>query len=253
MNFNADTAKNIWCKYWFTISLALIFSVLVSLGITGSSLGFYKQLPGSDELISFAGERKLFGVYRGIRGDEFIAHGTATAMNCGVEGRRYLTLHDNGAPVKHISMLGRPSVWGFFFLDLRRALSWYWFLPLFLGLWGGKFLLDRLFPNQGMINALLSCSLVFSAYAGAWSFWPVNNVYGIFIAGGVVLEIFRSKRRITKFLLATVVGWMLYCSLMSLYMPRVIPALYLVAMVVLVHCHLNKLWKKFIQAESEIT
>ena len=264
MIFSAVTAGKIWRRYWFEISLAVIFTVLVAFGVTGSSLGFYKQLPGCEELISFRGERKLFGVYRGVRGDEFIAHGTSTAMqqyhhspafprinrNCGVEGRCYLTLHDNGAPVKHFSMLGRPSVWGFFFLDLRRALSWYWFLPLFLGIWGCKFFLDKLFPGQEKINTVLSLTLALSAYAGAWSFWPVNNVYGIFIAGGVVIEIFRSTQRRNKFLLAVFAAWMLYCSFMSLYMPRVIPALYFAAAIVLGYCHLNKLWKKLIQAEN---
>lgn len=264
MIIRLEPVQKFCSRYWFSVSLVILFCLLVSLGITGSSLGFYKGLPGCDELISLSGERKVLGVYRGVRGDEFIAHGTATALqqyhhdpkfpllntNCGVEGRNNLVLHDTGAPVRHLSALGRPAVWGFFFLDLRRALSWYWFLPLFLGLWGCKFLLDRLFPEQEIINVLLSCSLIFSAYAGAWSFWPVNNVYGLFIAGAVVIEMIRRPDRWYKYLLALIAGWMLFCSFMSLYMPRVIPALYLVAAVVAVYFHQHKLWKELLKTEN---
>ena len=250
-----------WCKKEiFSLTLSVIFLFCVGVGFTGSSLGFYKQLPGSSDLISLTGERKLFGVYRGIRGDEFIAHGTATAMqqfhhspafprineNCGVEGRCYLALHDLGAPVFHFSMLGRPAVWGFFFLDLRRALSWYWFLPLFLGIWGAKFFLDSVFPGQEKINILLSLSLTLSAYAGAWSFWPVNNIYGILIAGGIFFKILDEPGARKKALLAVLAAWMLYCSFMSLYMPRVIPFVGLMLAVVIGRCQDEKLWKKVV-------
>lgn len=248
-----------WCnEHIFSLALCLLFIICVGLGITGSSLGFYKQLPGSDELISLAGERKLFGVYRGIRGDEFIAHGTATALqqyhhhpafprinrNCGVEGRCYLALHDLGAPVRHISMLGRPAVWGFFFLDLRRALSWYWLLPLFLGIWGCKFFLDTLFPGQEKINILLSLALTLSAHAGAWSFWPVNNIYGIFIAGALVVKLIESEKKHLKFIYAVLAAWMLYCAFMSLYMPRVIPMVSLTGIVIAGYITDRKMWKK---------
>lgn len=229
-------------KRWlFELIFWGFFGVLVACGITGSSLGWYKNIAGLEEVVSFSGERKIAGVYRGIRGDEFIAHGTPTALqqfhhqpkfpllnkNVGLSGRNYLTLHDNGAPVKSWSILCRPAVWGFFVFDLRRALSWYWLFPVFAGLWCLKLLLNKLFPEQEAINFCLACAAVFSPYAAGWSFWPVNNAYGLVLAAAAMLYAFESKKFPAAAALGIVAGWGAGVSMMSLYVPRIVPVGYL--------------------------
>ena len=119
---------------WFV----LVFLLLTASGITGSSLGWIKSYPGMSGVVQLEGERKIAGIYRGVRGDEFLAHAIPSALmqyqtngafpkintKVGLSGRNMLVLHDTGAAVYHPAILARPAVWGFFFLDLRRSLAW---------------------------------------------------------------------------------------------------------------------------------
>lgn len=236
-----------------------LFFLLVAGGITGSSLGWYKQLPGSTAVLELVGERKLFGVYRGIRGDEFIAHATPNALrqylhnppfprinfNAGLTGRDDLVLHDTGAPVRHFSMISRPANWGFFFLDLRRALAWYWFFPIFFGLWSVAFLFDTLFPHQRNVNFLLAAATVFSPYCAAWSFWPINNIGGLCAASGAVLRLLKTEKKKTQLIFAILAGWGASVSALSIYFPRIWPTATLLTLVTLAAIHRESLWKRF--------
>lgn len=214
-----------------------VFAVLVLGGFTGSSLGWYKTYPGVSGMIELVGERKLAGVYRGIRGDEFIAHGTPTALaqvhhqprfprlneNIGLDGRNFLVLHDLGAPVLHPSTLARPATWGFFIFDLRRALAWYWFFPIFLGIWGIWFFLNTLWPEQRGVNLLLSAAAAFSPYSAAWSFWPVNHAAGLCIAAAAALRLLAASGWRARLGWAALAGWAAAAAAMSLYVPRLWP------------------------------
>ncbi len=235
--------------------LPVMFFLLVSLGFTGSSLGWYKNYPGAAVVAELIGERKLAGQYRGIRGDEFIAHGTPNAiaqyladpqfprknLSLGLEGRDFLVLHDLGAPVKHFSMVFRPADWGFFLLPLRQALAFYWFCPIFLGMTALWLLMNRLFPRQEYINFILSAGAIVSPYAAGWSFWPVNNIYGLCFAALAVLKLAESagnkpdnwKNQLKNISWALLFAWGLGCAALSLYLPRVIPAAYVLAVLTL--------------------
>jgi hypothetical protein len=136
--------------------LGVLFLLLVACGITGNPVGLIRSFGISEPV----GEKLLLFRYRPIRTDDFIAHGSASAVsnynhtprfplinrNTGLSGRNMLFLHDWGAPVLHPAVLLKPAVWGFFFLDLRRALAWYWFFPVVFGMAAFAFLLDTLFP-----------------------------------------------------------------------------------------------------------
>ncbi len=236
-----------------------LFLVLVALGVTGSSLGWYRQLPGSAAVVELVGERKLFGVYRGIRGDEFIAHATPNALrqylhdppfprtnyNVGLSGRDDLVLHDTGAPVRHFSMISRPATWGFFLFDLRRALAWYWLFPIFFGLWGVFFLFETLFPEQRKVNFLLAAATVFSPYCAAWSFWPINNIGGLCVAAGAFLRLLRAETKKKQCVLAILAGWGASVSALSIYFPRIWPTAVLLGLVVLARICSEALWQRF--------
>ncbi len=224
-----------------------VFLLAVAAGFTGSSLGWYRQLPGSPAVIELVGERKLFGVYRGIRGDEFIAHGTPNALRqffhdppfprlnlrAGLAGRNDLVLHDTGAPVRHFSMIARPATWGFFLFSLRQALAWYWLFPLFFGWWSVIFLFNTLFPEQRRVNFLLATAVVFSPYCAAWSFWPVNNIGGLCAAAAALLRLPAAGSRLRQCGWGLFAGWGGAVSALTIYFPRLWPAAVLLGAVVI--------------------
>ncbi len=213
--------------------LPVVFAVCVMTGITGSSIGLIRNGCISE----IEGEHKLAGEYRGIRSDEFIAHGTASAIqnynhnprfplinrNIGVGGRNFLFLHDWGAPVRHPAMIIRPANWGFFFFGLRQSLSWYWCFPLFFGLFTFMFLLDTLFPKKSWFHLVIAAGLVFSPYAACWSFWPVNCGAGALLAVAALLRMFREKRRSVMLLYAILAAWSFSVSAATLYFPHIWP------------------------------
>ncbi|MCQ2379747.1 MAG: hypothetical protein MJ025_02340 [Victivallaceae bacterium] len=233
------------CRCWRELVLVVVFALLVAFGITGSSLGWYRNCPGFSDVMSLVGERKLAGVYRGIRGDEFIAHGTAFALACanggdgisrldfstGLAGRDGLAVHDLGVPVRHFSMIARPAVWGFFFFDLRRALSWYWWFPVFFCIFAVAKFLDELCPGQRAVNLLLGLGAAFCGCSSAWSFWPAYNIAGICLAGGMLLRAGRMTNVGEAIVSGMVAGWGMACSALSLYYPVVYPAAVLVGVV----------------------
>ena len=238
-------------------AMALAFLLLTAIGLTGSSLGWFRQMPGMEGVMELVGERKLAGVYRGIRGDEFIAHGTPNAIaqklhpdrfprfndRLGLAGRDFLVLHDLGAPVRHPAILARPATWGFFFLDLRRALAWYWWLPIFLGAASFFLFFNTLAPGQPRINLLLSWAAVLQPCAAAWSFWPVNNAWGFFLAAAILLRGTGTRSFAGAAAAGIAAGWAVACAGLTLYAPRVISLGVLAAVVTLAAGRRCGLWE----------
>lgn len=237
-----------------------LFMLLISAGITGSSFGWLKSYPGVCDIMELEGERKLAGVYRGIRSDEFLHHGTPAALaqyhapgekfpvlnsSIGITPRNLMVYHDTGIPVWHIATLARPAVWGFFLMDLRRALAFYWFFPLFFALWGVHFLLNTLFPDQKFLNGFFSLCLVLSPVCAAWSFWPAGNMAGLCWAAGFFLRLFRTQGWYRRTLFSFLALWCALCSVMTLYIPRIYPVFCLLAVVVFAYLYEEKLYGKF--------
>jgi hypothetical protein len=160
--------------------LALAFVGLVAGGVTGSSLNI--SLDGSEFVVGEV--RSLAGSPKAIRSDE---HSVATPIaiaqkshdppfpvvnrNLGPDGQNMLL---TGAPVRHVAALARPATWGFFLFDLRRALAWQWWFPVFgclFAIWGTMGFLMRGHWRLGLGLSAIFCS---SAYVVAWSNWPAN-------------------------------------------------------------------------------
>ena len=167
------------------VTLLAAFVWLVGNGVTGSSLGMGIE---STDLIA-RDMRPLLGKPRPIRSDEWLVS-TPLAIgqynhspqfpvinkNLGPDGQNMLVVTMTGVPVTHISALGRPATWGFFVFDLKRALAWYWWLPIFgclLSLWA---LFSKVFRLDWRFGLGLSALFTFSPYATAWSFWPAYLV-----------------------------------------------------------------------------
>lgn len=193
------------------VALAAMFLWLVANGVTGSSMEVGLN---STHLVSHDMKRLLNTKPRAIRSDEWLVS-TALAIsqfnhnppypitnnNLGPDGQNMLVVTMTGVPVAHISAIGRPATWGFFFFGLEKALSWYWWLPIFgclLSLWA---LFAVTFALKWGPGLALAAIFTFSSYSSAWSFWPAYLV--MFASAGfiAVLGVFRSRH------LSKSVGW----------------------------------------------
>ncbi|MCI6287280.1 MAG: hypothetical protein MR727_00940 [Lentisphaeria bacterium] len=235
-----------------------VFILLTALGINGSSLGWLKNYPGSRDVMELCGERKLAGIYRGIRCDEFLNHGTPNALSQyaarpqfprynhynGLSERDLSVLHDTGVPIRHFVTLARPACWGFFFLDLCRALAWYWLFPLFAGMLGIFFLLNTVFPQNPKLNYLFSLLLVISPEFAAWSFWPAGQLAGLCFAAGAGLQLLRTDDARKRWLWAAVVFYGMIWAVMTLYVPRIYTAAWLLGMLTLAVMMQENLFRK---------
>ncbi|MBQ6599105.1 MAG: hypothetical protein IJH79_16265 [Lentisphaeria bacterium] len=236
--------------------MLLLFLLLVGIGITGSSLGWLKTYPGISDIMEMTGERKLAGIYRGIRSDEILNHGTPNVLaqynahprfprynrNLGMSECDFTVYHDTGIPVRHYVTWFRPAVWGFFLLDLRRALAWHWWFPIFSGLFGIWFLLNTLFPNAVLRSFLLSFSLAASPLCAAWSFWQLGNLGGLCAAAGFFIMLIRSGSAGRRWLCAAAMAWCGMVSAMTLYLPRIYPVMCLLALVMAAYLAENGLF-----------
>lgn len=218
--------------FWTPCRIAIIilvatFLCLVGSGITGSSLGAGLE---STNLVS-SDLKPLMGFRpKGIRSDEWLI-ATPLAIgqynhvpqfpvvntNLGPDGQNMLIVTMTSVPVKHISALGRPATWGFFVFDLKRALAWYWWFPVFgclFSLWG---LFSNAFNLDWRMSFALSAVFTFSPYAVAWSFWPVYTVMFPALALVSVLNMINSNGLIKSSGWATILCLSLLGFVLVLY------------------------------------
>lgn len=219
-----------------TFVTVVLFILLVAFGLTGSSL--QRLLEDASSIIDSDMHTIIFKT-RGVRNDELkvatpwiiaqVNHQPAFPIinsNIGLEGQNMLVA-GSGIPVKHLSLISKPSTWGFFFLDLRRALSWSWFFPIFAGLLSLWWLFSLLLPGQSLLSFFLSLLFLFSAYVTVWSMGPIGVVF--FPSLGLCLSILILRQK--KYFLLPLYGLFLGISIagfaLILYPPWQIPLAYL--------------------------
>jgi len=212
----------------FGLTLLLSFSVLLSLGITGSSfsLGF-KETPFVD-----ADMINVWGKDQPIRSDEWLVL-TPLAIaqyqhqpqfpvvnsNLGEDGHNMLVVGMAGLPVAHITALAKPATWGYFLFDLKRALAWQWCFPLFaclFALWG---VVALLLPGRWQASFLIALWFSVSPYVAAWSNWPAYTVFFPSLALLLSIAILRSHSLYALLLLGCVLGLALAGFVLVLYPP----------------------------------
>lgn len=217
-------------------AIVLVFALLVSAGISGSSLELgYRQSPFLEPK-----PVHVLGTAKPIRGDEWaiftpMAIGQTTHnpsfpivnRNLGIDGQNMLIVGMTGVPVAHISALAKPATWGFFFLDLRRALAWYWWFPVFgclFALWG---LFGLLIPQRWQLGLALATWFCLSPYLAAWSYWPAYAVFFPSLALCSLILILRGQAPWRLSVLALVGGLSLAGFVFILYPPWQVPLGYL--------------------------
>ena len=240
------TSSDIWAKVpilCITFML-LLFVGLVAVGVTGSSLG---ALYTKSSIVSVDG-RLLTGSPKAIRSDEW---GVITPMaigqtnhhpqlpvvnrNIGPEGQNMLIVGMSGVPVSHLSAIAKPATWGFHLFDLRRALAWYWWFPVF-GCWFALWwMLCLLMPGRPVVGLLVSTLFVSSPYVVAWSFWPAYAVFFPAISLCLFLLILKHPGRLTNLLLGGCLGVSLAGFVLLLYPPQQVSLGFLFLMIAAAH------------------
>lgn len=233
---------------------AIAFFILVSLGVTGSSLGL--ALEASPATVNRI--ETIFAKNRPIRSDEWAVF-TPMAIgqynhsprfpvvnkNLGPDGQNMLIVGMTGEPVSHLSAVAKPATWGFFVFDLPRSLAWYWWFPIFgcfFALWSA---FVSVFRGKHQIAVALSAAFVLSPYVTAWSYWPAYTT--LFPAAGLtaILIILRTSSRWHGWLAATLLGLSMAGFVLILYPAWQIPLGYLFVLILLAVVIRDKLYKSF--------
>ena len=116
--------------------IALVFFVLcVIFKVHGTSIGIYDNVLPTHVNEAQANHYRLFGKDRIIRTDEYVVHTPTYFSQYYNNYNKYSNqmsidstnmLLDYYAPVKDITVLGKPFNWGYLIFGNERGLSFYW-------------------------------------------------------------------------------------------------------------------------------
>lgn len=233
--------------------VCITFATLVGFGITGSSL---QVLINYSPLIEAKMDR--IALYpQPIRSDEYVA---ATPWiiaqanhippfpvintNIGLTGQNMLVTGASDVPVKHLSSISKVAAWGFFFLDLKRALSWWWFVRVFSGLLALWWLMNIISPSQSLLNFSLSFLFMTSAFVTVWSLGPADFVFYGAMSLSLTVFILKQKSNIYSPLFGFILGVTMSGFALVLYPPWQIQLAYLFAFLFIGILIRDKLYKK---------
>ena len=172
-------------KWRYLIAL-VVFVLCVAFKIHGSSINEYNVLFSNYD--EYRSESILLGESRGIRSDEWIGQ-TPYFMSqyyndydknnelISLEGHDMILGHN--APVKDISIVAKPFVWGYIMLGNEYGLSWYWAsktILLFLITFEACMIITRKNKKLALLGAIMM------TFSPAIQWWFVGAV-DIFIWG----------------------------------------------------------------------
>ena len=213
---------------------AALFFLLILFGISGSSFPAIRYF--APNLVS-ADEKVLAGEPQAIRSDEWSVNTLLSigqyqnresknprmSYNLGPSPRDMSIIHDTGVPTSELSTISKVNLWGFFLFDLRRALAWDWWIPVFFGLNGVWLLLNLLCPGQSIFNFSLALLLTLAPQCVAWSNWPLVHVGAASLSVSLAIIALRSRNILTSLSLAFMTGLLVSWFALQLYLPRLIP------------------------------
>ena len=212
----------------------MLFLFLILFGISGSSIS---NLRGWAPASLSMDEKLLIGHPRGIRSDEFSVNSMLAIgqyqnkdsknpvinSNLGPTPRNMSIIHDTGVPTSELSTISKINLWGFFVFDLRRALAWDWWIPVFVGLNGIWLLLNLLCPGQTLFNFSLALLFTLAPESVMWSNWPVMHVGTASLAVSFAILSLKNSNMLISLALACATGLLVSWFVLQLYLPRLIP------------------------------
>lgn len=205
---------------------ALVFVVLVVLGVTGSSSGILYS-----DFFTGADPRHLAMSPRGIRSDEYLVSTPLLIAQVQQGLPRFSDVLPGGAdmsvmwdvPYREWSTLLRPQNWGFFFLPLNHAFAFKWWLPTIALGTVGYFLLVTLW-RRPLAALAVSVAFVFSPFFqwwyGAATYWPPT--FGVALVV-ITIWLLRARRTWMRWLLGAAAGYVALVAIVALYPAFLIP------------------------------
>lgn len=216
---------------WFFPAILVILLLTATLcKLNGSSVGvFYQNLYGAT-----AKDPNLIANHpQAIRSDEWEVntpftmsqvrnHFKTTNPDIG-KGEDVATVLD--VPYKDWSTLFKPQNWLFFIAPLAYAFAFKWWLIGVLLMLGCYAFTLALLPGRRLLASLLSVGLFFSPFIQWWyqSTTILPIAYGLGIIALVVPMLRKGTSKKTNILLGSLLGYLVTCYILTLYVPFLIP------------------------------
>ena len=226
---------------------AILFLALIVFGISGSSISLIKNFaPGLVDM----DDHLLIGSPKAIRSDEWAVNTMFSIgqyqnkenknprfnNNIGPTPRDMSVIQDSGAPTKELSTFARVHLWGFFIFDLRKALAWYWWAPVFISLNGIWLLLNLICPGQSRFNLSLAFLFTIAPQSVLWSNWPLMHVGAAAWTVSLAILALKSNNILINLTLATFTGLFMCWFTLQLQLPRLVPVVLVSAATYLGYC-----------------
>jgi len=218
----------------FPALLLIVGAILIGTGINGTSSGamFHRVETGRDPQL-IAGSPEL------IRSDEWY-----------VGASWYIAQVQQGLPERNETVPGgmdaalpfdlpradwsvafRPHLWGYLVLDVNNAMAWKWWAPA-LALMAAAFaFLVTVLPRRPILAAAISIGFFASPFFQWWFqpavFWPV--VWALAAMTALLWSV-KNRSRASRWIWATVVGYLTVVMAMGIYAPYIIPVVFVVAL-----------------------
>lgn len=216
-----------FCKstWLFPVVLVVPLLVLTTLRISGSSVGIYSMLSGSND------KNVLTKNYRGVRSDEWLV---GTQMIVAQSKNNFKQVNENigngqdmsfmDVPYKDWSIIFRPQNLVFFILPLEYAFAFKWWLIGLILVVAVYLLVLELFPKKNMLAILLS---VFVGLSPMMLWWYSTGItlcvtYAL-LAILLAIRIYNVKGSKQRLGYTTLLTYVLGCFALLLYPPFQIP------------------------------
>ena len=171
-----DKFANAFIKWRFFIFL-IIFIICVLFKVHGSSFGYYNNYFPKN---NYQDNSIIFGKYRGIRSDEWAIltpYYFSQKYNdykvdsnlMSIDGQNMIIGFN--APVKDITVLGKPLVWGYILFGNEYGISWYWCMKIILIILASFEVLYILTKKNKLLSVLGSIMISYGP-STQWWFCP---------------------------------------------------------------------------------
>ena len=178
-------------KYRYVIAL-IVFILCVGCKVNGSSVSFYDTM--FTDKIDDTETGVLIGHGRDIRGDEYNVQlpyyfsqyyndFEKISYQMSLSGQDMILGYN--APVKDLTIIGKPFVWGYVLLGNEYGLSWYWCMKTILFLLVSFEVCNLLTSKNGI--SLLGAFLIVFSPSMQWWFSP--HMYDVFFWASTLLAI----------------------------------------------------------------
>lgn len=258
--------------------LALLATIIgISLNLHGSSIGIWNAF-GVTETINGEHQKNnsleqsiiiesfkhwipdkksdgtIIGVPRAIRSDEwrvqtplYLSQSSSDFplinTNYALSGQNMVVAYN--APVKHISIIGKPFNWGFLLLGAEKGISWYWcFKIITLLLLSYEFCMILTKKNKAL-SIMGSIWITFTPTIQWWFMQHLGDVvYFSLLLMVSIYHYFRKANPYFKILLACLIGISIIGFTLVIYPAFQVPFAYIILGFVILEIY--KAWKKHI-------